>query len=224
MDPLFLEKGSNKYILPVVSRAVPESCSTSNGTFKTKKVGEVELSFIDYSASEKVHLCPAIVEYPKRGLQPLYDLIIGKQTFHDIGAVLDFKERTITIDDILLPIRNINNLQLKSSISRALKYNSNFAQEPESTRRATKCMVEILDTKYDKADLPSIVKNKCVHMSMPHQNLLLAWLLKYVELFDGMLGDWNLLPVSFELKEGAKPYHGRPCPIPKIHKATLIKK
>jgi hypothetical protein len=126
VDPLFLEKGSNKYI-PVVSRAVPESWSTSNGTFKTKKVGEVELSFIDYSASETVHLCPAIVEYPKRGPQPLYDLIIGKQTFHDIGAVLDFKERTITIDDILLPIRNSNNLQLKSSISRALKFNSNFA-------------------------------------------------------------------------------------------------
>jgi hypothetical protein len=38
-----------------------------------------------------------------------------------------------------------------------------------------------------------------------------------------MLGDWRLLPVSFELKEGAKPYHGRPYPIPKIHKANLMK-
>ncbi len=37
---LFLEKGSSKYI-PVVSRAVPESWSTSNSTFKTKKVGDV---------------------------------------------------------------------------------------------------------------------------------------------------------------------------------------
>ncbi len=41
-DLLFLKKGSNKYI-PVVSRAVPESWSTSNGTFKTKKVGGIEL-------------------------------------------------------------------------------------------------------------------------------------------------------------------------------------
>jgi hypothetical protein len=39
-----------------------------------------------------------------------------------------------------------------------------------------------------------------------------------------MLGDSQLLPVSFELKEGAKLYHGRPYPIPKIHKATLMKK
>jgi hypothetical protein len=48
-------------------------------------------------------------------------------------------------------------------------------------------------------------------------------LLKFKELFDGTLGDWKLLPVSFELKEGAKPYHGRPYPVPKIHKATLMK-
>jgi hypothetical protein len=58
---------------------------------------------------------------------------------------------------------------------------------------------------------------------MPHRNLLLALLLKSKELFDGMLGDWKLLPFSFELKEGARPYYGRPYPIPKIHKATLMK-
>jgi hypothetical protein len=120
-------------------------------------------------------------------------------------------------------MRKINNLQLKPSISRVLKLNSSFAQEPASTRNATKRIVEILDAKYDKADLPSIRKNNCVHLSTPHHNTLLALLLKFKELFNGMLGDWKLPPVSFELKESAKPYHGRPYPIPKIHKATLMK-
>jgi hypothetical protein len=163
-------------------------------------VGEVELSFVEYSKSKKVHLCLDIVEYSKGGLPPLYNLIIGKQTLH-IGAVLDFKDRTITIDDILLPIRNINNLQLKPSISRVLKLNSSFAQEPASTRNSTKRVVEILDAKYDKADLPSIVKNNCAHLSTSHCNSLLALLLKFEELFDGMLEDWKLPPVSFELKK-----------------------
>jgi hypothetical protein len=81
-----------------------------------------------------------------------------------------------------------------------------------------------LDAKYDKADLPSIVKNNCVHLSPSHCNLLLVLLLKFEELFDGTLRDWKLPPVSFELKEGAKPYHDRPYPIPKIHKAILMKK
>jgi hypothetical protein len=63
-------------------------------------VGEIELSFVDYSASKKVHLRPDIVEYSAGDPKPLYNLIIGKQTLHDIGAVLDFKEKTIAIDDI----------------------------------------------------------------------------------------------------------------------------
>jgi hypothetical protein len=58
---------------------------------------------------------------------------------------------------------------------------------------------------------------------MPHCNSLLALLLKFEELFDGTLGDWKLPPVSFELKESAKLYHGRPYPIPKIHKIALMK-
>jgi hypothetical protein len=69
-DLLFLEEGSNKYI-PVVKRAVPESWNTSNGTFKTQNVGEVELSFVKYLASKKVHLHPDIVEYSKGGPPPL---------------------------------------------------------------------------------------------------------------------------------------------------------
>ncbi len=52
---------------------------------------------------------------------------------------------------------------------------------------------------------------------------LLSVLLKFEPLFDGTLGDWKLPPVSFELKEGMKPYHGRPYPIPHKHKAIFIK-
>jgi hypothetical protein len=54
-DLLFLKKISNKYI-PVVKRAVPEIWSTSNGAFTTKKVGDIELSFINYSTSKRVQL------------------------------------------------------------------------------------------------------------------------------------------------------------------------
>ncbi len=97
-----------------------------------------------------MHVQPDIVEYSKGSVPPLYNLIIGKQTLHDIGAVLDFKEKTINIDEILLLMRNINNLHLKRSISRALKQNTCLAQEPVSTCNNTKHIVEILDAKYDK--------------------------------------------------------------------------
>ncbi len=108
-DLLFNKKGSQKYI-PTVKRAVPQLWGTSNGTFQTKKVGTIDISFMEYSASKAVHLTPDIVEYEVGAPSPLYDLIIGKQALHNVGAVLDFKEKTITIDSILLPLRNNVNL------------------------------------------------------------------------------------------------------------------
>jgi hypothetical protein len=48
----------------------------------------------------------------------MYDLILGKQSLHDLGVILDFKEKTITIDEILLPMRNIARLQLKPARQR----------------------------------------------------------------------------------------------------------
>jgi hypothetical protein len=129
----------------------------------------------------------------------MYDLIIGKQTMHDFGVKLDFQEKTKTIDDILLPIKNIANLQLKPKITRALRENTCFAQESIRTCSATKHMVKILDAKYEKADLPAIIRENCSHLTASNREKLLSVLLKFESLLNGTLGDWKLLPVSFEL-------------------------
>jgi hypothetical protein len=127
---------------------------------------------------------------------------------------LDFQEKTITINKILLPMRNIVNLQLKPRITKALRENTCFAQEPISTCSATKRMVKILNAKYEKADLPAIIRENCSHLKVSDREKLLSMLLKFELLFDGTLSVWKLPPVSFELKEGMKPYHCRPYPIP----------
>ncbi len=99
-----------------------------------------------------------------------------------------------------------------------------FAQEPISTRSATKHMVKILDAKYEKADLPVIIRENCSHLTASNREKLLSVLLKFKPLFNGTLGDWKLLPVSFELNKGMRLYHGRPYPIPHTHKAILLKR
>ncbi len=144
-----------------MKRVVPQSWGPSNGTFVTDKVGNIEISFVEYSASKKVCLQLDIVEYSPEEQVPMYDLIIGKQTMHNLGVKLNFQEKTITIDKILLPMRNIVNLQLKPRITRALRENTCFTQEPISTRNATKHVVDILDAKYEKADLPAIIRENC---------------------------------------------------------------
>jgi len=86
----------------------------------------------------------------------------------ELGIVLDFKSKTITIDEITLPMRNINLLQGSSTL-RALKLNNSLAKEPLSILDATKRATHVLDAKYAKADLQSIVKNNCQHLSTDNQ-------------------------------------------------------
>jgi hypothetical protein len=121
-----MKKGSSKSI-SVVYWVVLKLWGTSNSTFVTDRVGDIEISFVEYLASKKVRLLLDIVEYSPGDQAPMYDLIISKQTMHDLGVKLDFQEKTIIIDKILLPIRNIVNLQLKPRITRALRENTCFA-------------------------------------------------------------------------------------------------
>ncbi len=122
----------------------------------------------------------------------MYDLIIGKGTMYELGVVLDFNQSMIQINKILLPMRDITNLQLKLSITGAIRSNSKFAQEPVSTRSATKRVVEILDAKYKKADIPAIVRENGSHLSATDREMILSMLLRIEELFDGTLGDWSM--------------------------------
>ena len=43
-------------------------------------------------------------------------------------------------------------------------------------------------------------------------------------MFDGNLGTWNGNPYDIKLKQDAEPYHGKPFPVPRIHKLTFKQK
>jgi hypothetical protein len=151
-----------------------------------------------------------------------YDLILGTNTMKELGIVLYFKAKRITIDEVILPMRNINYLQGTSTLC-VLKINNSLAMEPHSTQDATNRATQILDDKYNKADLQSIVKDNYKHLSADQQKKYLQLLKKYETLFDGTLGDWKTKLVSFQLKEGVSPYHSCVFPVPKIHKDTITK-
>jgi len=89
----------------------------------------------------------------------------------ELGIVL--KCNTMTIDEITLPMIIINLLQGSSTL-RALKLNNCLAKEQSNTLDATK-HTRTLDAKYcKKADLQSIVKNNCKHLSADHQKKVTA--------------------------------------------------
>ncbi len=138
---------------------------------------------------------PDIVKYDRNN-KPQYDLIFGVKTMKKYGIILDFKDKMITVDEVKLPMQNINYLQGSSTLH-SLKLNHSLAMEPQSTRDATKHATRIVDAKYQKADLQSIVRDDCKHLSADQQKKLLQLLKKYESLFDGTLDDWKTKPVLF---------------------------
>jgi hypothetical protein len=189
--------------------------------FQTNRKAEIELNFFEYSDSKRFLVEPDIIKYDKNN-KPQYDLILGVKPMKKYGIILDFKDKMITVDEVKLPMQNINYLQGSSTLH-ALKLNHSLAMEPHTTQDTIKCVTQILDAKYQKADLQSNVRDNCKHLSTNQQKKLLQLLKRYESLFDGTLGDWKTKPVSFQLKEGVSPYHGRAFLVPKIHKDTIMK-
>ncbi len=149
---------------------------------------------------------PDVVEYNKIN-RPQYDLILGTVSMKEFGIILNFRDKMIIIDETILPMRDINKLKGPSMLRALLHYHS-LAMEPQSTQNTTKRAMQILDAKYNKADLWLVVRDNCKHLKVDQQKKLLQLLMKYESLFGGTLGDWKTKPVSFLLKEGASPYHG----------------
>jgi hypothetical protein len=151
-------------LLPSSKRLVPQSWNTLNGMFQTKRKARIELNFFKYSSDSKRFFAePDVVEYRENN-RPQYDLILGTDTMKVLGIVLDFKAKTMTVDEVILPMRNINHLQ-GFSMLRALKLKHSLAMEPHSTQYATKRATGILDTKYKKAYLQPIARDDCKHLS-----------------------------------------------------------
>jgi hypothetical protein len=71
--------------------------------FQTRRKAEIELNFFEYSDSNRDLAEPDIVEFDKNN-KPQIDLILGVKTMKKYGIILDFKDKTITVDEVKLPM------------------------------------------------------------------------------------------------------------------------
>ncbi len=122
--------------------------------------------------------------------KPVFDLIIGCNSMEMLGIVMDFKAKTITNDEIILPMKNISNLTNKSKVKEAWAINNVLAHELSSTEQATQYAVKILDANNQKADLRAVVSN-CTQLNSIEKSKLLELIKKFEPLFDRTLGHWR---------------------------------
>jgi hypothetical protein len=91
----------------------------SNGVFHTKGRGKLSIRFFEYSNCKEFLVKPNVFEYDRKMSKPVFDLIIGCNSMEKLGIVMDFKAKSITIDEIILPMRSIGNLTNKSKVKEA---------------------------------------------------------------------------------------------------------
>ena len=217
-DIAFLKK-SERSSIDMHNRLHPQKWKTSNGIFETNKVGHVQLTLPKFSTSKVFSVRPDIQFISEDAPLPMYDLIVGLETLANWKAILNFDDLSVTIDHVKLPMQQLQDLGNPKVLQNLYREST----EPSVSRVATNRVTQILDAKYEKANLPNIVNDNCKHLNAQQRNDLLRLLLQHEELFDGTLGEWRGEAVNFQLQLGAKPFHGRPFPIPHVHKDTIKK-
>ena len=100
--------------------------------------------------------------------KPVYDLNLGCKTVKELRIVLDFQTKEITIDEIILPMRDINSLTT-SKMETAWTVNKSMAYEPHNMHQAPQGVVHILDVKNEKEEFQSVVSANCTHLSLQDQ-------------------------------------------------------
>jgi RNase H-like domain found in reverse transcriptase/Reverse transcriptase (RNA-dependent DNA polymerase)/Integrase zinc binding domain/Retroviral aspartyl protease len=173
-----------------------ETCATAVVAFKIPVLHESRVIQSD------MHVVPHMGKY---------DIIIGRDLLQDLGIILNFKDKTIQWEHGSVPMPS--NYSASHDIV-------NIDSESQSIIDATNRVKKIIEAKCEKANLPEIVCS-CTQLGKLEQQQLLQLLDRHQSLFDGTLGHWKDQPYDIKLKDGVKPYHARPYPIPKIHESTL---
>ena len=69
------------------------------------------------------------MEYDKNHMnEPGFDLTLGCNTMKELGIVLDFRTKEITLDEISLPMRDIKNQRTRAAANKAWTVNNSIYQ------------------------------------------------------------------------------------------------
>ena len=79
-----------------------------------------------------------------------------------------------------------------------------------------------MDANYESVDIEDI-NIKAKKLDEEQKESLCSLLNKYKQLFDGVLGDFDVPYIKLEVEPGTYPVHSRPFHVPPIHRKILCK-
>ena len=182
-----------------------QTWSTPNGELSTNKKAKSQFTIPELHDDK-------LIEWDFHVTSNLgaYDIIIGRDLMEFLGIDIRFSTQQVEWDNAVMPFKTSDEVQ--SGLF--------HVDDPEAILEEHERVKKILDAKYEAADLDKVCREQD-HLSYDEQQKLLTLLRKYEKLFDGTLGKWTGSPVSLETVEGAKPYHAKSFPVPRVHYETL---
>jgi hypothetical protein len=121
--------------------------------------------------------------------------------------ICDFKLGTMTAFDITTTMKH------KSFYTKPLSALSNIIDDIEDEQDDCFHSTQILESKYDKADINKVVAHQN-HLDSKQQADLHNILSKHTKLFCGKLGHYKAKKMHLELLPGAQPKHAKPYSVP----------
>jgi len=194
-----------------VTRDNKTKWTTKAGSFVTKRKAMVSFILHELHPDKTVTWEMHVDETPS-GVSN-YDIILGRDLLTNIGVDILFSSQQVTWENASIPMRDPEIFRKSESTWLDHTMFALEAVDEEFIQRMT-------EEKYSPADLPAEVE-KCAHLTQLEKTQLLKVLNEFQDLFDGSLGTWKTSPVQLELREGAKPYHGKPYPVPKSQEKKL---
>ena len=164
-----------------------------------------------------------------------YKIILGRYLLTTLGLDLKFYENVIIGGDrpykgCLTHMVDVSNYDIAYLTDKTVKREESFINyyfneclESDSAISSTQRICRILDDKYEKANLNTVMAEQCQHTKSEESYRLLTLLRRSEDLFDSTLGMRNTTPVELELKDDEKTLFSRPYPVPGVHK-TMFKK
>ena len=138
------------------------------------------------------------------------DMIIGRDILGFLGINIKFSDHTVEWGQVTTLFKDAD----------ASQQEAYYVAEDDNLADANERLKQILDAKYEAADLDEVMKtqNQLNEKEKPQLEALLP---ECESLFEGTLGKWTGSPIKLKLNKDAEPYHARAFPLPKCHANTL---
>lgn len=214
---IIIQKYAGKRFAKKRYKSVPQVWNTRGGAYSTSQKADISFILPEFATQRTIN-AKVFVDTTTDPKDVDYDMIIGGDLMRELGIDVCYSSLTVRWDEFEVPMKEANALSNKKTLHNTYME----ALEPKSTAEATKRVVKILDARYEKANLDSVVE-EATYLTPKQRSKLLILLKDFEDLFDGTLGKWDTAPVDFELLPDAKPYHGKAFPVPRIHHKTLKK-